>query len=132
MSDQSPIQGMLAGLVIDVGAERFSAGVTLTFDGMLISGMLISIRQFYAGLQDLLAQEGSHATTTLGLTIQASLDKLPATLPPPIEGVRPTMIYMRDTVCVIGTGVYPLGFWSGRYDAVTGWTLGKLSINERP
>lgn len=126
------IEGMLAGLVLVALAERGSAAVTLATDGLLLSGFLISSRQFHAGIADFLAARGGMGDVLISQGLQNSVARAP-TVPPDVElstDTIPDWYYLRDAACLSGGRVTQLGYWRGRYDTVTGWTLGQLGSDK--
>jgi hypothetical protein len=127
MSADTPIGGLLQGLVLNATVERYSTAITVTVDGMLLSGYLISPRQFYAGLQDLIAAEGDIGSTQLSLMLQRTLEQAP-TIPDDAvisPDAVPELFYLRDAICWLGAHDPVLTrFWAGRYRSITGWAFG--------
>jgi len=119
---------MLVALVQSALWARSETPVTITIDGVMLSGFLISGHTYYASLQDILAQEGSMGAAILSNHLQASLERNP--LPPgdavPADTI-PELFYLRDTVRWSGNTLVPVGRWCGRYADISGWMLGAPS-----
>jgi len=129
MTTSDPFGGLLAALALNALADRMTAMVTVATDGMLISGMLISARAFYAGIADASAAYGDIGGVQLSARLQTSLDNAP-TVPPdhifPVDA-RPETLYFSGAACWSGGKRIDLGFWAVRYASVTGWSVGTLA-----
>jgi hypothetical protein len=118
--------GLLAQLlnVLTLGGT-FS--LTVTIDGMLVTGMAIGAVEYYTVFEQTLSAEGTFDTVQFAQSIRSALEKvraIPESDPSVFASVLPIAFYMRDVTILTGGGRYSLPLWTGRFDAITGWDLG--------
>ncbi len=115
-------------LVSTVNKGVFNVSVTLNVGGLVVTGMLASLREYCEGMGQLFASattdedsQREWRKTFIDVADQAekTLDKVP-----------PTFIHLRDARILMGNeksipsnqGVW----WRGRLDSVDGWFLGHI------
>jgi hypothetical protein len=114
-----PLLGVLIATV--EGGSEFS--VTLTIDGILISGLLVGRRAYLARVKDVFEQEGTAGT----VAFIPLFDGLQGISDQHFTGA----LYMRDVTGVLPGGAhFRLPVWCGRVSAISGWYFGLVVIPE--
>jgi hypothetical protein len=106
-------------------------GVTLDVNGVVISGMLCSLRSYLEDQANFLRSQGSTESAPIGEALSGLFSKIAEQVKPELQDESSTeistnFIHLREaTVHAPGTDGYLLQpFWRGRLDHVSGWSIG--------
>lgn len=120
----------LRTLVVSVDVEERSLPLTLQSGGMLVSGDLVGVRKYFAGIeQQLMVMVSASAEDRTKLTgvftrLQWCDDDI-------LNGAdyRPRYIHLRDAAIIMPNGTSMvqicMPWWRGRLDAIAAFVLGK-------
>jgi hypothetical protein len=131
---KAPVLETLIDYAETLGLEQ---SITLQVGGLIITGLIISRRDYFAGLDESLksAAKGlTQGSDEIGNRMQRSGDLSPpsSTAEPEQRGDKCEYIHLRDCQIFLGGGlVIPSGhgtLWRGRLDSVDGFFLGQVSI----
>jgi hypothetical protein len=109
-----------------------STPITVLVDGILISGTLISMRDYFIRQQDRLAAEGTFGTVWFDGVIKPVIDSMTEdpssasddqeSFDGPVHG-----FYLADVTFSSTAGIiHEIPFWSGKFSAISGWWWGSV------
>jgi hypothetical protein len=123
--------------IVDYTRNGIEAGITLTLQGQLVSGTIISAARYHDLFADQFAsafpedQRASMAETMRGYKRMygAAAEPGDATEEEQADVPLPNYIHLRDATIWTGSGRFPSppGLWRGKAAAVAGFSLGTLS-----
>ncbi|MFU1798184.1 gas vesicle accessory protein GvpU [Paenibacillus azoreducens] len=117
---------LLCSLVSTVNKSPLSLSITLTVGGSVISGKLVSGKEYMESVAARYKSLDDEIGTILSDTFLYVGDKLYSN--PTNEGnVLPDMIHLNDAVLFQGNARFNLGNWRGKISAVDGFAMGKPS-----
>ena len=100
-----------------VAEGRTQMSITITVDGMIISGMVVSFREFLGGVEDGFASVGTELTVHFSQRLQGFLERMGSDMIPH------NALYLRDVTVWAPGGVRSLRWWACRLDAISGWWI---------
>jgi hypothetical protein len=135
--DIPSFDGLLGVLVRTMNALPGSEiGVTLHVSGVIISGQIIAMSDYFAGLAAEIAGASGSPDSAAGRAAFAEIfaklaaDSRPAPDTDPTGQPDPDFIHLRDARVIspnTGRAALPPGLWRGRLSHVSAWSLGTPS-----
>ncbi|HHQ4529688.1 TPA: gas vesicle accessory protein GvpU [Aeromonas hydrophila] len=126
------IDGHLATLVgLFNGNPGISFGITLTVGGTLISGQLISGKEYFDYLANLLRRD-EHAEDSVSNTLSREMKWMSENIYSNPDSNKTVYIHLKDAQHYSGVTPVPTngGYWRGRLCDVSGFTLGAMSVSQ--
>lgn len=119
----------LADLVVMINSTaKGEIGATLTVNGSVVSGDIISGERFFLGLQEEI-RNASGADNRLADTWQPMVDAYRADREADVDfdaALKNTVFIHLRNAKVINGETSNVGFWRGRLESVDGWSIGRL------
>jgi hypothetical protein len=129
-----PTDWLLQFLLVFVNRQVFSFGITLQCEGILVTGQLVSGREYMDGVKAEMSSNGGQFIADL---IEERVGDLYPSEPPTVDdGFRPQELYpqfvhLRDARFIVSNGApIPTNrgvWWRGRLSTVSGYTIGVMA-----
>ncbi|MDX7860227.1 MULTISPECIES: gas vesicle accessory protein GvpU [Aeromonas] len=106
-------------------------GITLTVGGTLVSGQLISGKEYFDHLADLLHQD-DQVEGSVSNTLSREMKWMSENIYSDPDSNKTVYIHLKDAQHYSGVTPLPTngGYWRGRLCDVSGFTLGSMSVSQ--